>query len=137
MQHLCWQQMDPADHVDGLPWTRSFLDDLKLLSFAFPSPIFHEFSNIWRVSCGIILCYICELISHIMWLIMQQSWPTNPISSQYFTEKIFIFEPFPTFSMVGFNFDHGGRRCIRPILEKYQSGKSKDIHVNFIKILFC
>ena len=27
--------------------------------------------------------------------------------------------------MVGFNFDHGGRRCIRSILEKYQSGKSK------------
>ena len=39
------------------------------------------------------------------------------------------FKPFRTFSMVGFNFDHGGRRCIRPILEKYQSGKSKDIHL--------
>ena len=38
---------------------------------------------------------------------------------------VFVF--FSSFSigfMVGFNFDHGGRRCIRPILEKYQSGKS-------------
>ena len=25
--------------------------------------------------------------------------------------------------MAGFNFDTGGRRCIRPILEKYQAGK--------------
>ena len=27
--------------------------------------------------------------------------------------------------MVGFNFDTGGRRCIRPILEKYQAGKDR------------
>ena len=27
--------------------------------------------------------------------------------------------------MAGFNFDNGGRRCIRPILEKYQQGKSQ------------
>ena len=25
--------------------------------------------------------------------------------------------------MAGFSFDTGGRRCIRPILEKYQAGK--------------
>ena len=27
--------------------------------------------------------------------------------------------------MAGMSFDHGGRRCIRPILEPYQSGKGK------------
>ena len=44
-------------------------------------------------------------------------------------EKIFISETscndFFSFYMFGFNFDHGGRRCIRPILEKYQSGKGR------------
>ena len=27
--------------------------------------------------------------------------------------------------MAGMSFDHGGRRCIRPILEQYQSGRGK------------
>ena len=49
--------------------------------------------------------------------------------SKIYREQIYFqsisFESFATFSMTGFNFDHGGRRCIRPILEKYQSGKSR------------
>ena len=35
--------------------------------------------------------------------------------------------------MAGFSFDNGGRRCIRPILEKYQSGKD---HLYYGFIMF-
>ena len=31
--------------------------------------------------------------------------------------------------MAGFSFDNGGRRCIRPILEKYQSGKGSRMSI--------
>ena len=35
--------------------------------------------------------------------------------------------------MPGFNFESGGRRCIRPILEKYQSGKGiPEKHISMI-----
>ena len=35
--------------------------------------------------------------------------------------------------MVGFTFDTGGRRCIRPILEKYQSGKESRMFFQSMK----
>ena len=44
---------------------------------------------------------------------------------------------FSLFFMAGFNFESGGRRCIRPILEKYQSGKSRYfIAWSFYKLVF-
>ena len=59
---------------------------------------------------------------------MQRFKSTNPTSRQIFIERKLIFESSchescDDFFMVGFTFDNGGRRCIRPILEKYQSGK--------------
>ena len=41
------------------------------------------------------------------------------------SEAIGFFVVVWEFLMAGFNFDNGGRRCIRPILEKYQQGKSQ------------
>ena len=41
--------------------------------------------------------------------------------------------------MAGFTFDNGGRRCIRPILEKYQSGKESIMFIfkyDSLKLIF-
>ena len=38
--------------------------------------------------------------------------------------------------MAGFGFDAGGRRCIRPILEKYQAGKDHP-NINSIQNQLC
>ena len=37
--------------------------------------------------------------------------------------------------MAGFSFDNGGRRCIRPILEKYQSGKGHWVRTNYFILI--
>ena len=42
--------------------------------------------------------------------------------SRIISEAIGFFVVVWEFLMAGFNFDNGGRRCIRPILEKYQQG---------------
>ena len=76
------------------------------------------------------------------------SYPTNqPIRHRgksiliklYFSH--FSSELFANTNMAGFSFDSGGRRCIRPILEKYQSGiwgtnKRHDIEINYILNIF-
>ena len=51
-------------------------------------------------------------------------------SNRYFMMRYTIC---PSLIMGGFTFDAGGRRCIRPILEKYQQGKELIIFNSFIK----
>ena len=49
---------------------------------------------------------------------------SNELSTQNLNNRCTLFEYLCDFaSMASMSFDHGGRRCIRPILEKYQSGK--------------
>ena len=77
------------------------------------------------------------------------SYPSNqPIRNRnknipiklYFSH--FSIEIFANRNMVGFSFDSGGRRCIRPILEKYQSGIwgtiiiGHDIEINYLSNFF-
>ena len=60
-------------------------------------------------------------------------WVIAPINQSDFETKNILIEIFFKFDepvtfriaseMAGFSFDSGGRRCIKPILEKYQSGK--------------
>ena len=52
--------------------------------------------------------------------------------NHFWAERIFLL-----FRMVGFNFDTGGRRCIRPILEKYQSGRVDNIRFIGIFLIFA
>ena len=46
------------------------------------------------------------------------------------------YEYISSFFMTGFNFDNGGRRCIRPILEKYKSGNGRFYSLSFISTIF-
>ena len=64
------------------------------------------------------------VMSHHPEILINQS----DIKTKIYREKTFWAEQINIFSlfwMAGFNFDAGGRRCIRPILEKYQSGKGR------------
>ena len=67
-----------------------------------------EFLNLWVISsmtnCGL------------------EFQPTNPDSKQKFIDSCESLKLF-SFCMAGFCFENGGRRAIRPILEKYQAGK--------------